>query len=143
MSVLNLGLQCVGLAIEKMPEEFEKEVAKCNSLNELRKIAERNVEIVGAVKDSISPVKILLINISCPRLRLKEKQILSYAAAEISDFWSAIIALDATLEKGGRYMKSSIGEHTDISEFIHHCCRMGHYTFDNYFEMWRGNLQAM
>ena len=67
------------------------------------------------------------------RLQLKEKQILSYAAAtaaEISDFWSAIIAMDATLEEGGRYVKSNIGEHTDISEFIHHCCRMGHYTFD-------------
>ena len=37
MSVLNLGLQCVGLAREKMPEEFE-EVAKCNSLNKLRKM---------------------------------------------------------------------------------------------------------
>ena len=46
MSVLNLGLQCVGLAREKMPEEFS---SQWNSLNELRKIAERNVEIVGAV----------------------------------------------------------------------------------------------
>ena len=122
MSVLNLGLQCVGLAREKMPEEFEKEVAKCNSLNELRKIAERNTEIVGTVKN-------LLTNI-VSHLCLKEKQILSYAAAtaaEISDFWFAIIA---TLEEGGRYVKSSIGVHTDISEFIHHCCRMDHYTFD-------------
>ena len=37
MSVLNLGLQCVGLAREKMTDDFEKEVAKCNSLSELRK----------------------------------------------------------------------------------------------------------
>ena len=82
MSVLNLGLQCVGLAREKMPEEFEKEVAKCNSLNELRKIAERNAEIVEAVKDDLSPVKILLTNIFS-HLRLKEKQILSYAASTL------------------------------------------------------------
>ena len=88
---------------KKCPKEFEKEVAKCNSLIQLRKIAERNGEIVGAVKDSLSPVKVLLANIfSC--LQLKEKQILSYAAAtaaKISDFWSAIIAMDATLEEGG------------------------------------------
>ena len=83
MSVLNLGLQCVGLAREKMPEEFEKEVA---SLNELRKIAERNEEIVGAVKDSLSPVKILLTDIFSR---------LAYTAAtatEISEFWSAVDA---------------------------------------------------
>ena len=107
-----------------MPEEFEKEVAKCNSLNELRKIAERNVEVVGAIKDSLSPVKILLANIFS---RLQEKQILLYAAAtaaEINKFWSAVIALDATLEEGGRYVKSNIGEHTDISELIHHCCHL-------------------
>ena len=88
------------------------------------------MEIVGAVKDSLSSVKIFL---PTSRLHLKEKQILSYAAAtaaEISDFWSSIIALDATLDEGGRYVKSSIGEHTDISEFTHHCCRMGHYTLD-------------
>lgn len=36
MSVLNLGLQCVALARAEMPEEFEVEVAKCNTLGELR-----------------------------------------------------------------------------------------------------------
>ena len=29
MSILNLGLQCVGLARAEMPAEFEKEVKKC------------------------------------------------------------------------------------------------------------------
>ena len=37
MAILNLGLQCVGLVREMMPEEFEKEVAKCNSMSEIRK----------------------------------------------------------------------------------------------------------
>ena len=31
MSILNLGLQCVGLARFKMGDEFEKEVAKCSN----------------------------------------------------------------------------------------------------------------
>ena len=58
---------------------------------------------------------------------------MSYTAAtatEISEFWSAIIAVNATLEEGGRYVKSNINEHRDISQIIHHCRRMGHYTFD-------------
>ena len=73
MAVLNLGLQYVGLAREKMPEEYEKEVAKCNNLTQLRKIAERNDQFVGAVRDSLSPAKSLLCDIFS-RLQLQESQ---------------------------------------------------------------------
>ncbi len=62
MSILNLGLQCVGLARAKMPDEFEKEVAKCNNMSQLRKIASITPSI-EAVKDSIFLVKILLCDI--------------------------------------------------------------------------------
>ena len=48
----------MGLARKRMPEEYEKEVAKCNNLTQLRKIAERNDQFVGAVRDILSPVKI-------------------------------------------------------------------------------------
>jgi len=67
MSILNLGLQCVGLAREKMPDEYKK-VAKCNNLTQLRKIAERTNEFVE-VKDSLSPVKVLLSNIFSPSFK--------------------------------------------------------------------------
>ena len=60
MSVLNLGLQCIGLARDQMPDEFEMEVDKCNNLTELRNIASRKSGILSAVQDSLSPVKILL-----------------------------------------------------------------------------------
>ena len=63
MSVINLGLQCVRLARDKMPQMFELEVEKCNSLNELRKIANRLEGFDSVVQDSLSPVKILLSNI--------------------------------------------------------------------------------
>ena len=54
MSVLNLGLQCIGLARDQMPDEFEKEVEKCNNLTELRNIASRKSGILSAVQDSLS-----------------------------------------------------------------------------------------
>jgi len=132
MSILNLGLQCVGLAREKMPEDYEKEVTKCNNLTQLRKIAERTNQFKGAVKDSLSPVKILLCNIFS-RLQLKAEPVQTFTSAtteEISEFWSVIIAIDDTLEESNKYIKANISEHTKISEFIDHCCRMGHYTFD-------------
>ena len=132
MAILNLGLQCVGLAREKMPDEYEKEVAKCNNLTQLRKIAERNDQFVGAVRDSLSPVKSLPCGIFS-RLQLQEKPILAYESAtpqEISDFWTAVMAVDETLEEGRRYVKANIDEHKKISEFLQHCCRTAHYTFD-------------
>ena len=48
------GLQCVGLAREKMPEEYEKEATKCNNLTQLWKIAEKNELFIDAVKDCLS-----------------------------------------------------------------------------------------
>ena len=59
-SLLNLELQCAGLAREKMPEEYEKEAAKCNNLTQLRMVAEKNKQYIEAVHDCLSPVKILL-----------------------------------------------------------------------------------
>jgi hypothetical protein len=63
MSVLNLGLQYVALARLEMPEEYEHEANKCNTLTELRKIAKRKEEFKSAVKDSLSSVKVLLSDI--------------------------------------------------------------------------------
>ena len=63
MAVLNLGLQCVGLAREAMPDEYEAESAKCNNISELRKMAIKMDGFSDAINDSLSPVKILLCTI--------------------------------------------------------------------------------
>ena len=70
MSIVNLGLQCVGLARAEMPDEVEKEVGKCNSLSELRRTLEGKQL---AVSDSLSPVKVLLPRIFV-RLKLNDRQ---------------------------------------------------------------------
>ena len=62
MSILNLGLQCVGLTRSKMGDEFEKEVVKCSNLSELRQHLEG---MKADVDDSLSPVKILLCTLFC------------------------------------------------------------------------------
>ena len=79
MSVLNLGLQCVGLACDLMPDDFEKEVGKCN-ITELRKIASHKSGIKLAVQDSLSPVKVLLCSI-LNRLKLNDNYIRTFASA--------------------------------------------------------------
>ena len=49
MSLLNLGLQCIGLMRERMDEDFEKVSSRCNSLADLRKLGEVNSDFVDAV----------------------------------------------------------------------------------------------
>ena len=63
MAVLNLGLQCVGLARTKMPDSFEAEVSKCNTLLELRTIVTKVQDFPAKVQESLSPVKRLLSDV--------------------------------------------------------------------------------
>ena len=132
MSFLNLGLQCIGLARDRMPDEFEKEVEKCNNLTELRNIASRKSSISSAVQDSLLPVKILLTTVFS-RLKLHENYIKSYASAssaELDEFWSAVISIDATLQEKRNYRKEDLKDHSVIAAFIAHCCQCTQYTFD-------------
>ena len=132
MAVLNLGLQCVAIARAQMSTEFEAEVSKCNSLADLRKIAERKEEIRPAVAASLSPVKRLLSDIFS-RLTLKDKHINVIDAAEpdeICSFWSSILSVDATLKQNEKLTRDNITDYSGICEFIEHCCRIEHYSFD-------------
>lgn len=128
MSILNFGLQCVGLSRSEMPEELEKEVGKCNSLSELRKNLEGRQ---SAINDSLSPVKVLLSRIF-NRLKLNDRHFSVFSSAidtELSDFWSAILALDSTLTETV-YRKDTLNCHEKICTFINHCCQCSHYSFD-------------
>lgn len=74
MSVLNLGLQSVGLAREVISnEDVEEAVGKCNNMSEILKLAEDNPEVRLACLDAVEPVKLLLARIT-QRLQLKDKK---------------------------------------------------------------------
>ena len=95
MSILNLGLQCVGLARSEMSAEFEAVVKKCGGLAELRQ------QVVSYKNDSLSPVKARLHTLFC-RLQLHTKSFEIYHSAtddEMSEFWSTLLTLDSTLRE--------------------------------------------
>lgn len=132
MSILNLGLQCVGIARSKMAEELEAEVSKCNNMTEIRKIASTVEGLREAVIDSLSPVKCLLSSIFI-RLKLHDKFVSTFTSAsldEINTFWTSTLAIDASLEAHAKYTRRNIEELSDVLEFITHCCRATSYTFD-------------
>ena len=60
MSIVNLGLQCVGLMRTSMSDADEAYIANCNSLAALKSAAEKQPNILSAIKDSIEPAKLLL-----------------------------------------------------------------------------------
>lgn len=113
MSILNLGLQCVGLAREQMTEEFEKEAAKASLLSELRAIASKASGFEAAVASSLSPVKSLLNSIF-NRLKLHDDYIHTFDSAstdDISDFWTTLLAVDHTLKEENHYTKANFSEY--------------------------------
>ena len=74
MSVLNLGLHSVGLARNSISDDsIEKAVTKCNSISDVRKLAEQNSAVRPACLDAVEPVKLLLTRIT-ERLQLKDKK---------------------------------------------------------------------
>lgn len=131
MSVINLGLQCVGLMRSEMNQEKEAVVANCNNTTQLRQIREKKPEIVSAVRDCIEPVKILLSTIF-QRLKLHDKPFQSFAAAtedQMKDLWSELESIDVSLKYGTQYRKKCLDSHPSLVEFINHCCQVRHYSF--------------
>ena len=131
MSLLNIGLQSIGLMRKQMDDEFEAAVAKCKNMKQLRAAAENNPTIKDGTLDSIAPVKVLISSVF-HRLSLKEKKIESFAAAttaEIEEFLSSIKLVDETVTADVKWVKAVLPEYPKIKAFIEHCCQLRHYSF--------------
>lgn len=131
MSLLNLGLQCVGLMRGEMPAEYEIAIKNCNSMAEIRK-ANSGPSFVDSVTESLSPC-ITLLNDLFLRLKLKDKAVQTFFAASdaaIQLFWSAVLSVEHTLEYNVSYSKANIQSKQDLLEFMEHCCQCRHYSFD-------------
>ena len=131
MSLLNLGLQCVGLMRTEMPAQYERAIKNCNSMADIRRV-NSGPSFVDAVTDSLSPC-IVLLNDLFSRLKLKEEAVQCFFAAsdsEIKEFWSAVLHIDKNLEYEVSYSKANVQGKQDLLKFMDHCCRCRHYSFD-------------
>jgi len=101
MSILNLGLQCVGLICQEMDGELEEIMSKCNSMNDIRKAAEKTPRLKNSLKQSLDST-ITLLNDVFKRLQLKNKNFKTYEAAselEMNALWDSVLLIDSTLTK--------------------------------------------
>ena len=132
MSIINLGLQSVGIARDLVAVDIEEELKKCNSMSQVRKLAEKNASVVGSVKESLSSVVTLLDTIMT-RLMLKDIPFKNYSSAtvaEIEEFWNSILNLEATLKLDDKVTKKNVADYSNLCNFLQHCCSQSHYSFD-------------
>ncbi|CAG8523511.1 4076_t:CDS:2, partial [Scutellospora calospora] len=128
MSILNLGLQCVGLMRSKMDDQLEILISKANNMSEIRRITEKNPTLKTCLIESLQqPIR--LIRDIFERQSLKEVPFETYDAAteeEIESFWETIHIVDDSVIQEDRTM-----EHIKkkLKEFMDHCCTIRHYFF--------------
>ena len=125
MSILNFGFRSIGLMRKQVKDRLESTISKCK---QFRAAAQKEPELVDAVLDSMSPVKIVVTDvIHC--LSLKGKHFEVYFAASmqaIEEVWDSLHSID-TLKFGNKYQKVSLSSHPSLKDFLHHCYQQRHY----------------
>lgn len=99
MSIVNLGLQCIGLMRSKLTDDFEGAVKNCNNLKQLRSSL---TSMPFKVDETLAPTIALLHDIM-QRLQLKGEVFKVYNAAtdnEIQAFWEILLFIDSSLTEG-------------------------------------------
>jgi hypothetical protein len=96
MSILNLGLQSVGLMRTKMNDQSEKLIKGVGTMSEIRKVAEENLNLKKDLIESLQ-VPIRLISDVFNRQSLKGELFETFNAAsetEMERFWETIQLVD-------------------------------------------------
>ena len=131
MSLLNMGMQSVGLMRSEMSDEDEAAISSCNSLNQLRQAASKCPGLKESCLDSIEPIKVLLHD-TFGRIQLKGKNIEAYISAkdeEIKKFEQVLSGIDDMIEEGEKLTKPSLKAHPQLINFYEHCCQVRHALF--------------
>jgi len=120
MSIVNLGLQCIGVMRKKGSDNFEKSIANRNSPN-------MKEEVLASL-----PPPIDFLNGIFKRLLLKGKQFELYnstsAEEKIETFWEVLLLIDSSLSISDN-TKKSFEDKPIIKSFIEHCCKAMHFSF--------------
>jgi hypothetical protein len=99
MSILNLGMQCVGLMRQEMNAEMENLMSGCNSMEDIREKAKINNQLEKELLASLEPTKELLNNIF-ERQSLKDEPFEIFEPAtksEMENFWESVHVIDDSI----------------------------------------------
>ena len=99
MSILNLGMQCVGLMRQEINAEMENLINSCNSMEDIREKAKTNNQLEKELLTSLEPTKELLGNIF-ERQSLKDESFELFEPAtklEMENFWESVHVIDDSI----------------------------------------------
>ncbi|XP_070556692.1 uncharacterized protein [Ptychodera flava] len=129
MSILNLGLQAVGVMRKEMSDESEKLLQKCNSMKDVREMAKKNPQLKEDIKDSIQqPVS--LISSIVQNLQLKEEKFSVFTSAsdeEIDQLLDQLHQIDDSLSI--KMTKKQVLQSENMKEFYDKHVMERHYVF--------------
>ena len=131
MSVINLGLQCVGLARDEMDDSNEQLLEKAGNMKEIRAAAAKHPTLGEAIIDSVAGPKVCLTQV-LSRLQLKGESFNVFNAATPEALEQSLTMLkqvDDTIVNTS-INKKSLPNHPNLKEFMQHCCRKRHYSFE-------------
>ncbi|XP_028416153.1 uncharacterized protein LOC114539744 [Dendronephthya gigantea] len=128
MSIINIGLQGVGVMREKMSPEFERAAAKANSVKEMRKQITDNLkeEFHLSLRQPIDLLKGQML-----RLGLKEKPLQTFEPStedNINELWQHCLAIQKELQRGHTTQKD-VKDLSQLQKYLKHCCIQSHYGF--------------
>ena len=126
MSILNIAIQGVRLAREKMSDQTEQQLLDCSSMKQIRAQANRAPGIREEVLDSVAQVKVLLGSLSMPKNPLLKKKSNRYGVK----FCVLMIHLrEATQPRKQSRTKKAIKDKEKLQKFLESHCRETHYAF--------------
>ena len=131
MSILNIGLQSVGLMRNQLTNvALEHKLKKAKNMKEIRSMANITEGLKEQVVESVRPMKDLLLNIFT-RLKLKENYFKTFDSAsetDITELWNEILRIEPSLTPTDT-TKEKISKKHNLLEFIKHHCVQRHYMF--------------
>lgn len=129
MSILNIGLQSVGIMRQKT-KSFEEALKSCNNLSSICTLGANNPNLEGEVLDALAPMKALLQGIFI-HLQLKDHNFDTFEAAsklEIDEMWGNILAVDETITPETT-TKDETQKKERFQDFLQRHCKIRHYMF--------------
>ena len=130
MSLLNIGLQSVGVMRQKMSNEMEQAIHGAKSMTDVRNVAEKKPNLKESFLASVKPA-ILLLSETLSRLELKGRQFKitgSLSEVDIGSLFSHIHSVDPEVARS-HTEKRHLSSLPSLKSFLGHCCQTRQYFF--------------
>ena len=130
MSLLNLGLQTVGVMRQEMPKGFEKQIGNANSMSDIRSKINQNNALKNEIEASIKPSTDLLGSV-LGRLSWKGKPMKMQEPAselEIDNLFGILQQLEPAFDKQ-KMQQKHLRAYPVLQRFIETHCQRNHYLF--------------